>query len=116
MLLRVWARAYIRSLYSCVRRFVLAYADLFLRFCVCGNGPAYMGSYLRLWDLTYVHGTPSRGPTLPIFTSFSFVSLLYAILTHFLSFLHMNITVTFFLSLFLYQKHHFSSILLESRI
>ena len=42
---------------SSVRGFVLTYAGLFLRLCICGNGPAYVGvmfTYVgfdpRMWD------------------------------------------------------------------
>ena len=48
VLLRVWAQACIRRLDSYVRRSIFAYAGLFLRLCVRGDGLAYMGSYLRM--------------------------------------------------------------------
>ena len=70
MLLHVWARACIRCLDSCVRSFVLAYAGIFLRFYIRGDGPAYARSSLRTWALTRVHETSSRSLTLPIFTFF----------------------------------------------
>ena len=82
--LRAWARAYVHNLDLCVCNSVLAYAALFLRFCICGNGPAYAGSYLHTRALTCIHETPSRSLTLPIFTYFSSIPLLYAILTHLL--------------------------------
>ena len=68
--LRAWARAYVCSLNLCVRSSVLAYAGVFLSFCVCGNGPTYARSCLRAWALTRVHETPGRSPALPIPTSF----------------------------------------------
>ena len=43
MFLHAWAQAYICSLHSCICRFVLAYASMFLRFCVRGNKLAYAG-------------------------------------------------------------------------
>ena len=49
MLLHAWARACIRCLDSCVRSFVLAYAGMFLRFYIRGDGPAYARSCLRTW-------------------------------------------------------------------
>ena len=70
MLLRAWARACIRSLDSCVRSFVLAYAGMFLRFYIRRDGPAYARSYLCTWALTRIHETSGRSPTLPIFTFF----------------------------------------------
>ena len=79
VLLRVWDRTYVRNLDSCVRSFVLTYVGLFLRLCVCGNGPTYTG---RTWALTRICETLGKRPTLPIFTFFSPVSLLFAILTH----------------------------------
>ena len=86
-----------------------------LFWCVFGHVNA--GSCLHMRALTRIRETLSKGLTLPIFTSFSIVSLLYAILTPiFLSFLHLSITASFFLSLFLHQKHHFSSFSLESII
>ena len=80
--LRAWARACIRILYSCVYSSVLACAGVFLRLCVCGNGPACTGSCLCMWVLTCVRETFGKSPTLPIFTFFSSVLLLYTILTH----------------------------------
>ena len=81
VLLHAWAQACVCNLYLCVRNFVLAYTSLFLRLCVCGFCPVYVGSYLCMWALTHVRETPGRGLTLPIFTSFLTVSLLYATLT-----------------------------------
>ena len=63
-----------------------------------------------MWALTCVRETLGRGLTLPIFTSFSTLSLLYAILTPLLSFLHLNITASFFLSYSCIENiifHHF---------
>ena len=63
-----------------------------------------------MWALTRVRETLDRGLTLPIFTSFSTLSLLYAILTPLLSFLHLNITASFFLSYSCIENiifHHF---------
>ena len=62
------------QLCSCIR-------GLFLRLCICGNGPTYAGSFLHAWALTRVCETFGRNPTLPIFTSFPSFSFLYAILT-----------------------------------
>jgi len=73
MLLHAWARAYVRSS-------VLVYVGLFLRLCVCGFWPTYVGSYLCMWALICIHETLGRGLTLPNFTSFFTISLLYAIL------------------------------------
>ena len=81
MFLHAWTRACVRNLDSCVRGSNLAYAGLFLQFCVYGNGPAYARSYLRMWALTYVREMLGRSLTLPIFTYFSSVSLSYVILT-----------------------------------
>ena len=57
VILHAWARAYVRSLYSCVRNSILTYAGMFLSFYICGNGPAYVGvmfTYVgfdpRMWD------------------------------------------------------------------
>ena len=82
VILHAWARAYVRSLYSCVRNSILTYAGMFLSFYICGNGPAYVGSCLRAWASTRVRETLGKSPTLPIFTPFSTVSLPCAILTH----------------------------------
>ena len=79
--LRAWAWACNRSLYLCIHGSVLAYTNMFLRFCVSGNGPTYAGSYLCVWALTRVCEMLDRSPTLPIFTHFSTVSPPYAILT-----------------------------------
>ena len=102
--LYAWAQAYIRILNSCVHGFVLMYAGLFLRFCILRNRTANTGSCLHTRALTCAREMPGRSPTLPIFISFSSVSLLYAILTHLLSFFHQNIIVTFFLSSSLHQN------------
>ena len=83
MLLRAWARTCIRSLDLCIRSSILAYTALFLRLYICEFWPTYAGSRLRMLVLTCVCETLSKGLTLPIFTSFSIVSLLYAILTPF---------------------------------
>ena len=82
MLLLAWARACVHSLDSCVHSSILAYATLFLRLYVRGDGSAYAGSCLRTWALTHVCETPGRGLILPPFTSFSTMSLLHVILTH----------------------------------
>ena len=58
-----------------------AYAALFLRLCVLGDGLTYVGSCLCMQALTCIRQTPGRGFTLLIFTSLSTVSLLYVILT-----------------------------------
>ena len=79
VLLHAWDRTYVRNLDSCVRSLVLMYAGLFLRLCICGNGPTYVGC---TWALTRIHETLGKSLTLPVFTSFSPVSLLFAILTH----------------------------------
>ena len=106
MFLRAWTRACIRILYSCIHSSILAYASMFLRLCVCGNGPAYTECYQRAWALTHVRETPGRSPTLSIFTPFSTVSPLYAILTPFFIILasenHYIILFIFILAL----KHH----------
>ena len=83
VLLRAWAWACVCSLDLYIHSSILVYVGLFLRLCVCQFWLAYAGSCLRTWALTRVHKTPGRGLTLPIFTSFSTVSLLYAILTPF---------------------------------
>ena len=84
MFQHAWARAIVCSLDLCICSSVLAYTCLFLRFCICGNRPAYAGSCLRMRALTYVREIPSRSPTVPIFTYFSSISLPYATLTHLL--------------------------------
>ena len=84
--LRAWAWACNRSLYLCIHGSVLAYTNMFLRFCVSGNGPTYAGSYLCVWALTRVCEMLDRSPTLPIFTHFSTVSPPYASLTPFFIF------------------------------
>ena len=104
---RVWARACICSLYSCVCNSVLAYTGVFLRLCIHRNGPAYVESCLLTWALTRVHEMLGRSPTLPIFTLFSIVSPPYAILTPFFFVIlafekHRIILFIFILSL----KHH----------
>ena len=81
--LRAWAWACIRSLYLCIHGSILAYTNMFLRFCVSGNGPTYTGSCLYVWALTHVCEMLERSPTLPIFTHFSTVSPPYAILKPF---------------------------------
>ena len=101
--LYAWAQACIR-MNSCVHGSVLMYAGLFLRFCILRNRTANTRSCLRTRALTCAREMPGRSPTLPIFISFSSVSLLYAILTHLLSFFHQNIIVTFFLSSSLHQN------------
>ena len=116
VLLRAWAQACVYSLDLCICSFVLTNAGLFLRLCVHGDGPAYTGSYLRTWALTRVHEVLSRGLTLPIFTFLSTISLLYAILTPLFVIFPSEHLASSFLSLFLHQKHHFSSFSLESRI
>ena len=70
MFLCAWARACVCNLYSCVHSSVLAYAGVFLSFCVRGNGPTYAGSCLCAWALTRVHEMPSRSLALSIFTAF----------------------------------------------
>ena len=82
-----YMHGYLRSLYSCVRSFALAYTGMFLRLCVRGNGPAYARSCLHAWALTHIRETPGRSPTLPIFTQFSTVSPPFAILTPFFAIL-----------------------------
>ena len=80
--LHAWARAYIRNLHSCIRNSVLVCAGMLLRLYVHGNGLAYAGSCLHAWALTRLCETSRKSLTLPIFTSFSYVSLQFAILTH----------------------------------
>ena len=80
--LHAWARAYVRSLYSCVCNSILVYVGMFSRFCICGDEPVYMGFCLRTWVSTCVRETPGRSPTLLIFTPFSTISLPYAFPTH----------------------------------
>ena len=83
--------AFMRTqLCSCVHRYVL-------EVCVRGNEPVYVESCPRMWALTYVHETPGRSLALPLVTYFSPVSLPYAMLTPFLSFLFLNVTKSFFL-------------------
>ena len=107
MFLHVWAWDYICSS-------VLAYAGVFLRFCVHGNGPAYTGSCLHVWALTRVRGTPGRSLAFAhfylFFTFFTFLCNSNTLC--FLSFLHLNITVTFYLSLLVHQN----TIFLEFRL
>ena len=70
---------------SCMRglgHVVLVCAGMLLRLYVHGNGLAYAGSCLHAWALTRLCETSRRSLTLPIFTSFSYVSLQFAILTH----------------------------------
>ena len=88
VLLCAWAGVYVRSLHSCIWRSILAYVGLFLRLCICGNRPAYAGSCLLMWDAW-------QRPYSAYFTSFSLVSLLYAILAHF-----------FFFVIFVFDHHH----------
>ena len=78
--IHTWLSACIHSLYSCIHNYVLGYVGLFLRSCVLGFWLAYTRSYLGTWALTRVREAPGKGPTLPIFTYFSTISLLYAIL------------------------------------
>ena len=80
VLLRAWAQACVCSLVLFVRNSILVYASLFLRLYRRGFWLAYMGSYLCTWALTHVRETLDKGLTLPIFTSFSTVLLLYVIL------------------------------------
>ena len=70
MFLHAWARDRRRILESCVHSSVLAFATLFLRFCIRGSGPAYAGFCLHTRALTCVREMPSKSPTLPIFTFF----------------------------------------------
>ena len=93
-----------------------AYVGLFLRLCVRWDGPAYAGSCPHMWALTCVHEMLGRGLTLPIFTSFSTISLLYATLTPLFIIFSSEHHYILLLSLFLHQKHHFSTCSLESRI
>ena len=67
MLLHVWAQACVSSLDLFVRKFVLVYAGLFLRICVCGFRPVYAGSCLRTLALTRIREMPRRSFTLLIF-------------------------------------------------
>ena len=95
VLLCAWAGVYVRSLHSCIWRSILAYVGLFLRLCICGNRPAYAGSCLLMWDAW-------QRPYSAYFTSFSLVSLLYAILTHFF-FCHFCIWPSPYPSLYLHS-------------
>ena len=81
VLLRAWAQANVRSLNSCVCNPVFVYAGLFLRSCIRGFWPVYTRSYMHTWALTRIREMPSRGLTLPFFTSILTILLLYAILT-----------------------------------
>ena len=81
VLLRAWAQANVRSLNSCVCNPVFVYAGLFLRSCIRGFWPVYMRSYMHTWALTRICEMPSKGLTLPFFTSILTILLLYAILT-----------------------------------
>ena len=114
--LHVWARAYICCWYSCVHNSILAYASMFLRFCVRGNRLMYVGFCLRVLPLTRVRETPGRSLALPIFTPFSPISLPYAILTHlfviFVSKYHCIILFIFTCA----SKHHIPWISFESWI
>ena len=71
---------YVCRLRPAYATWIHSYAALFLRFCICGNRHAYARSCLRTWALTRVREAPGKGPTLPIFTYFSTISVLYAIL------------------------------------
>ena len=102
--LYAWARACVRSSHSCVCSSVHAYAGMFLRFCVRGNEPMYAESCSRMWALICVRETPGRSLALPLFTYFSPVSLPYAMLTPFFSFMHLNVTTSFFLPSFMYHN------------
>ena len=98
------------------------YVALLLHMQLCSWGSAYvdsclrMWSYLHTWVLTCVRETLGRGLSQIIFTSFSIFSLLYATLTPLFVILTLDIIASFFFSLFLHRKHHFSSFSLESRI
>ena len=59
VLLCAWDRTYVHNLDSCVRSFVLTYAGLFLRLCICGNGPMYAG---HTWALTRIRETLGKKP------------------------------------------------------
>ena len=111
-----WARACIHSLYSCVRSSILVYAGAFLRFCVCGNGPAYIGSCLHAWALTHILKTLGKSPALPIFTPISIVSLPFAILTHILVIFAFDCHCIILFIFILAPKHQISWISLKSWI
>ena len=81
VLLHAWAQACVCSLVLFVRSFILVYTSLFLRLYIHGFWPACIRSCLCTWALTRICETLDRGLTLPIFTSFSTVLLLYVILT-----------------------------------
>ena len=108
MFLHAWTRACVRNLDSCIRGSNLAYAGLFLQFCVYGNGPAYARSYLRMWALTYVREMLGRSLTLPIFTYFSSVSLACAILTHIFVMFAPEYPYILLFTFILALKHHIS--------
>ena len=96
--------SYMRGLGPTYVTYIHAYASLFLRLCVRGNGPVYAGSCLCSWALTRVHETSSRSSTLPIFTYFSSVSLPCAILTHLFVIFAFAYHYILFLSSFLLQN------------
>ena len=66
---------------------------------LCSWGLVYTRSYLRTWVLTHVCETPSKGPTLPIFTHFSTVSLLKSLFVNFASKHHYILLLIFILAL-----------------
>ena len=111
MFLHVWAWDYICSS-------VLAYAGVFLRFCVHGNGPAYTGSCLHVWALTRVRGTPGRSLAFAhfylFFTFFTFLcnsnTLFFFFFVVFAFEHHCNILFIFTCA----SKHHIPWISLES--
>ena len=103
LLLSMFLRVQVRA---CACSSVLSYAGMFLRLYICGNGSTYVGSCLCAWALTCVCETLGRSPTLLIFTHFSIVSPLCAILTPFFVILasehHCIILFIFILA----SKHH----------
>ena len=118
VLLRAWAQANVRSLNSCVCNPVFVYTGLFLRSCIRGFWPVYTRSYMHTWALTHIREMPSRGLTLPFFTSILTILLLYAILTplfcHFC--IWTSLHPSFYLYSFIENLIFFSSFSIESRI
>ena len=98
----------IRGLGPVYAAYIHAYIALFLRLYVRRDRPTYTRSCPRMWALTRIRETSGKSSTQPVFTSFSFVSL-----HTFLSFLHPNITISFFLFSFFHQNITFSKFCLN---
>ena len=93
MFLRLWAWAYVRSLYSCICSFVLAYAGMFLRFCIHKDGLTYVGFDPRMrdsWQKPYFahfypffnRFTPICSPNTPFCHFYTWISLYHSFYLH----------------------------------